>query len=104
MRNHFVQDIELLATEHSKHNNEASNKCNEANERVNDRVDLQDNDDPITSMLGDSESRIRCERAACRFGLAFVLKGQLEARSKLEHFPVLNLHIHLHNLGDAQVP
>ena len=77
MRNHFVQDIELLATEHSKHNNEASNKCNEANERVNDRVDLQDNDDPITSMLGDSESRIRCERAACRVGLAFVLKGQL---------------------------
>src|SRR6266480_2657444 len=34
---------------------------------------------------------------------AFVLKGQLQSRTELDHFAILNLHIHLHHLGDAQI-
>jgi hypothetical protein len=32
---------------------------------------------------------------------AFVLKGQLQARAVFEDFAVLDLHIHLHDLGNA---
>jgi hypothetical protein len=53
----------------------------------------QDDDDPRLMVRADSSA---CE-------LAFVLKGQLQSRPKLEHFPVLNLHIHFHNLGNTQI-
>jgi hypothetical protein len=35
---------------------------------------------------------------------AFVLKRELQARTVLEHFAVLDLYIQLHNLCNAQIP
>ena len=45
----------------------------------------------------------KSDRALVRSGLAFVLKGQLQSSSELGHFAVLDLHIHFHNLGNAQI-
>jgi hypothetical protein len=44
---------------------------------------------------------LRADASAC--GLPLVFKGQLQSSSKLKHFPVLNLHIHFHNLGNTQI-
>jgi hypothetical protein len=52
-----------------------------------------DDDDPRFDGGADSSA---CE-------LAFVFKGQLQSRSKLEHVSVLNLDIHFHNLGNTQI-
>ena len=34
---------------------------------------------------------------------AFVLEGQLHARAVRQHFAVLDVHVHLYNLGNAQI-
>ena len=47
----FRAAIETFAGEHSEHNDEAGENCNEANQRVNDGVDLQDHSLPITSIF-----------------------------------------------------
>jgi hypothetical protein len=54
----FGPAVEAFAAQHSKQNNDAGKNCDEANQRVNNGVDVQDHDDPITSVLGDRKARL----------------------------------------------
>lgn len=54
----FRPAIKAFAAQHSKQNNNAGKNCDEANQRVNNGVDVQDHDDPITSVLGDRKARL----------------------------------------------
>jgi hypothetical protein len=67
-----------------------------------DRSDVMKSRDFIVHQ-DDDDLRLmaRADSSAC--ALAFVLKGQLQARSELDHFAVLDLHIQLHNFGDTQI-
>ena len=98
----FRPTARTIAGEHRKQDDEAGENRDETDERVNDCVDVQDHGDPITSVPGDRKARLGATGGYAS-GLAFVLKGQLQARSVLDHFAVLDLHIHLHNFRDPQI-
>ena len=67
-----------------------------------DRSDVMKSRDFTVHQDGDDlRLMARADSSACE--LAFVLEGQLQSSSKLEHFPVLDLHIHFHNLGNTQI-
>ena len=72
----FRPTIEPFTADHPEQHDEASENRDETDERVNDRVDVQDHGDPITSVLSDRKARSGPTAPVVR-RLAFVLKGQL---------------------------
>jgi hypothetical protein len=53
----FGPTIETFTADHPEHDDETGENRDETDQRVNDCVDLQDHDDPITSVPGDREVR-----------------------------------------------
>ena len=73
----FRPAIETFTADHTEQHDEAGENRDETDERVNDCVDVQDHDDPITSVLGDQKARLGANAPVVTSRLAFVLKGQL---------------------------
>jgi hypothetical protein len=67
-----------------------------------DRSDVMKSRDFIVHQDGD-DLRLMARADSSARELAFVLKGQLQSRSELGDFAVLDLHIHFHNLGNTQI-
>jgi len=53
----FGPTVEPFTSDHSEQHDETGENRDKTDERVNNGVDMQDHDDPITSVLGDRKAR-----------------------------------------------